>query len=185
MLSAAQREHLGTYVRTMQIIVFALAFGVVSFMAVAIVVRPGPPAAGQERQLLLCYISIVFTFAILAAWMVVPRLIATQWRRSIAAGSNPFNTPVRAGEMLSEEQRPLHPLVEMYQTRMIISCALLEGAAFFNVVAYFIERQPWNLWIALVLVLMILAHFPTTLRLTSWVEDELAEIARMQSMGGM
>jgi hypothetical protein len=183
MLSASQREYIGKHVRTMQIIVLALAFGAFLFMIVATVVPPEAQPAGEEREPLISYIAIPFTLATLAAWLVVPRIIAGKFRNSIAAGTHVEVAPI--GPDATEEQRQVHPFIGTYTTKLIIACALLEGAAFFNIVSYFLERQPWNLLIALVLLLMILAHFPTSSRVTSWVEDELRAVDRIRSMGGL
>jgi hypothetical protein len=183
MLSAVQREHMGKLVRPMQVIVCALAFGVLVFMAVAIAVKPGAPA-GQEREPFLAYIAIVFTFAILAAWFIVPRTMVARLRKSMAGGQIAEHMQARAAATLTEEQRQIQPFIATYSTKLIVACALLEGAAFFNVVIYFLERQPFNLLIALALVLMILAHFPTTSCVTSWIEDETSEIDRLRSMRG-
>jgi hypothetical protein len=147
-------------------------------------VTPSAQPAGEEREPFLSYIAIVFTaVAVLAAWLVVPRIIAGQFRNSIAAGKHVEMAPI--GPDVTDEQRQIHPLIGAYTTKLIIACAFLEGAAFFNIVSYFIERQPWNPLIALVMLLMILAHFPTASRVTSWVEDEQREIDRAGSMGGL
>jgi hypothetical protein len=183
MLSASQREYIGKMIRTMQIIVLALSFGAFAFLIVATVVTPEGQPAGQERKLLLSYIAIPFTVAVLAAWLAVPRMIAGRFRNSMAAGKHVETAPI--GPDVTDEQRQVHPFLAVYTTKLIIACALLEGAAFFNIVSYFLERQSWNLLIGLVMLLMILAHFPTASRVSSWVEDELREIDRVRSMGGL
>jgi hypothetical protein len=78
--------------------------------------------------------------------------------------------------------KPLHSLVASYQTTLIISCAILEGAGFFNGVAFMLERQQMNLIAGAALAVLILIQLPTAGRLVSWVEDELNTIDRLRSM---
>jgi hypothetical protein len=59
---------------------------------------------------------------------------------------------------------------------MIIGVALLEGAGFFNLVAYMSERQWWTLAIVGVLMLLIAMMFPTLQQFESWSEDKKREM---------
>ena len=181
MLSKSQREHIKSLVRTMQIIVLALAGSVVLFMVVVLVMQAGGQVAQQvPREPLISYAAIIFAFVSLALWVVVPRLIAGQMRLAIADGK-PVNSS-DGGAFVSEEMREIHPLIAMYQTTLILACAILEGAAFFNVVAFLLERQQMNFIAAGVLALLIFSQVPTGGRLVSWVEDELGNIDRLRSM---
>ena len=61
-----------------------------------------------------------------------------------------------------------------YQTRMIVGAALLEGPAFFLLIAYLIERSPWSLAAAIFMILGVAAHFPTEQRVAEWVEQQMS-----------
>ncbi len=67
--------------------------------------------------------------------------------------------------------RPTETLsgVGAYQTRMIISCGLLEGGAFLNLVAYWLERHGFALALGIFFLCAILIQFPTVKSLTSWL----------------
>ncbi len=64
----------------------------------------------------------------------------------------------------------LSRMLNTYQLRLIMGLALLEGAAFFNLIALIIEGHWWSLGIALLLVLFMLARFPTHTRIKHWIE---------------
>ncbi|HVX60236.1 MAG TPA: hypothetical protein VHC19_06540, partial [Pirellulales bacterium] len=57
-----------------------------------------------------------------------------------------------------------------------IAVAILEGAAFFLVVAYQLERNPLALAVAIPLIIVIAAHFPTPARVAEWVERQLRRL---------
>jgi hypothetical protein len=57
----------------------------------------------------------------------------------------------------------------VYQTLLIIACALCEGPGFFCLIAYLVERQPLALGGAAVAAALIAIRFPTTERVRSWV----------------
>jgi hypothetical protein len=180
MLSGDQREHVQSLLRPMQIIVFALFMGLMSFLVVIVVMRVGQPPVGQEApRPFVSYLALVAAFvAPVAAW-VVPRILAGLMRQEIIDGKSTAHLGMQP---VSEEMKPLHSLVAAYQTTLIVSCAILEGAGFFNVVAYLLERQQMNAIAAVVLAVLILMQFPTSGRLVSWVEDELNTIDRLRSM---
>ena len=62
-------------------------------------------------------------------------------------------------------------LAAAYQTGMIVSLALNEGAAFFNLIAYWIAgSSPWNLALVGLLTLGNAWKFPTLSRVTDWID---------------
>jgi hypothetical protein len=103
----------------------------------------------------LSLIAAVFAMAMLAAHVVVPSLVARPAKPQRAEDDG-------AG------------LCGIYQTRMIIGLALLEGAAFFNLVACLVEHNWWSLVIAGCLVVWMLALFPTRTRVEQWIENQRA-----------
>lgn len=166
MLSETQRIQLNPAIRTMQIIVGALVLGVVNFMAVVVfVIRPQAQEAGGELPL-LTYLAVGFAVLGVLASIVVPAILAGSLRKSMSVPQGP------SGPVGTKESIPIGPLLQMYQTLLIIRCALLEGAAFFCLVAHMIERQTITLAAAGVLLLVLLSQFPTRSRVESWIENE-------------
>jgi uncharacterized membrane protein YqjE len=175
MLTNEEREHIGRMTQVMQIIVGALAFGVMSFLCVVLFAIPA--AAPGER--LLTYLSALFGFLAPAAAMFIPRLIESKQSEAIAAQrSGAANAP-----NIPESLREVATLVGGYQTRLIIRCALIEGAAFFAIVAFMIERQLLSLVVAGALLLALLSCFPTRSKVEDAVENERREIEQLRQMG--
>jgi hypothetical protein len=136
----------------MQIIAAALPGGVLMFGLIVVVLGAATqPPAGTTLSL----IAAVFAMAMLAAHVVVPTLVGrpTEPRRTEDDGA---------------------ALCGVYQIRMIIGLALLEGAAFFNLVACLVEHNWWSLAIAGCLVVWMLALFPTRTRVEQWIENQRA-----------
>jgi hypothetical protein len=55
---------------------------------------------------------------------------------------------------------------------MIVRIAVLEGAAFFNVICSIIEHNWWSLGIAGLLVGWMLTNFPTRNRVERWIAEQ-------------
>lgn len=75
------------------------------------------------------------------------------------------------------------PTPETYQTGLIIGLALLEGAAFFNVIAYMIEGQPLSLGVAAILAVMILVRLPTIGGVEDWIESRRRQQSDREAFG--
>src|SRR5436853_2207200 len=116
--------------RTMQIIALALPFGCVFFAAIAISTRVGRPPADAQ---FLSMVSIAFFAAATLISFVLPRIMEQTNLRRIAKGQLP-NTPEK--------------LVEICQTKIIATLAVLEGSAFLSLVSYVTEGQLWTLGLA-------------------------------------
>lgn len=131
-----------------KIIAGALIAGVLAFAAVAVVLRLGKPPAADGLV------------SLIAAGVAAAALVIRQVALGFFGG--------RTGE--SQAVGAAGPLM-LYQTRLIVGLAVLEGAALFNLIAYLIEGRWWSLAVAAVLVAFMLAAFPTRARLRRWVED--------------
>ena len=135
-------------VRALQIITGSLVMGVLLLAAIAVVglgVLAPPP-----QGLILSGIGVVFAVAAFVMHLVVPAIIARQQARSA-------------------EGDALHGI---YQQKTIVGLAILEGAAFFNLVALIVEHNWWSLAIAGGLVFWMLAMFPTKTSVDQWVETQ-------------
>jgi hypothetical protein len=59
----------------------------------------------------------------------------------------------------------------LFQTRLIIAMALLEGAALFNLIAYVLNGQWFSMATAAFMLVLIGMMFPTSHGYKKWVED--------------
>ena len=167
MLSELQRNQLTPSLRTMQIIVGALALGIINFLLVVVfVIRPQGQGA-PVGQPLLTYLAVGGAALAVIASFIVPVVLAGSMRKTTPDSSVDSKT---AGAI---EDSNILPLVQMYQTLLIIKCAILEGAAFFCLISHMIERQTITLVTTGVLLLVLLAQFPTRSRVEAWIESDL------------
>jgi hypothetical protein len=182
MLSEPQRAYIRNVTRTLQVLVVAMAAGVLVFLVIAVFVRPnnGNPRA-PDSQPVITYMAIGMSVVIGAAWMIVPSAVERRMRESVINHESKDWGIVR-NMPNAEEIGDAIPLANIYQTGTIIRVALVEGTAFLAGVAFMIERQPIALLIGVVLWLMILSHIPTVGRIENWVDMEMAELPQLREM---
>jgi hypothetical protein len=171
-------QRLKPAIMTLRIIVVALATGVVAFAVTAIVIRVQQAVApANDTAELLTTLGIVAAPVAFLLSRFVPGLIVATSRRQIASGqygspaeSNPHQTggPQSSLRQLGDDGK----LFTVYQTKTIISAALLEGAAFLNIVAYLLGGSPIALGLGLLLALAIVALFPRNSRVVEWIEGQ-------------
>jgi hypothetical protein len=56
--------------------------------------------------------------------------------------------------------------------KTIFAAAVLEGAAILLLIAHLVEDSPLSLGVAIVLIVVLAAHFPTESRVDGWIEDQ-------------
>ncbi len=138
--------------RITQIIVGALIQGQIIFAAIVLFTR-----RDQNGQMgLLTYMGAGFAALLILAALVVPGQITASSIRRL------------------ESERPADwrtPLAALYQTKQIIEKAFLEGAGFFNGVAYLIEGQRLTLVVWGMLVALMALTFPSQSKFESWAEQ--------------
>jgi hypothetical protein len=149
-LTDEERLALQVCSRHLQIIGGGLVAGVVLFTAIAWLKKPMPPA-GALFSPLAAGLAVMMAGAAFAA----PKLIARLPQGSLAKEP--------AGD------------VQRIMTRTIISLALLEGPALFNVLALLLEGHGWSLAVIGGLVALMLIQIPSATRLQFALESELAE----------
>lgn len=156
-LSLAQR------IRIMQIIVAAMAMGIVSFMGIALFIRlaqqqPGP---GLPH---ITYIALGYFPIALLLQAILPNMMS---RRP--------QTPERLDELARNSDaahRGAGSLCVRYQTMLIISLAIIEGAAFLALIAYIIDGNMLTLFVAAILLGVMLAKFPSAARVERWIDEQ-------------
>lgn len=162
MLNETQRADLAAPLLQMRIIVFALAMGVAMTTVIFLAIADGEPADDP----LISYIALGFAVMMVVVWLVVPNLLTRHVRHELA-GQQAAGTAFEREATVSDSA--IAPLLKAYLARLIVGCALLEGAALFNLVAYLVEGSLSNVVVAGILLLLILSHFPTRDRVADWV----------------
>jgi hypothetical protein len=139
--------------RAAQIICVAMVMGSIAFLIVALVIpeRPKPPIGAYP---VISYMGVAGAAIQILLRFIVPSLSASSYLKQLSPGSKDFDAQ----------------LFTIFQTRMVVGLALLEGGSFFNLVAYLIECQWWSLVVVGVLVFLMMSMFPTLGQFESWAE---------------
>lgn len=161
-------KQLGAQVRTMQMMVFALCTGVLSFGGYVLFAggNEQPAQSNTLTTAAICFSVLGGVFA-----LAVPALIAASQHKKIADGTwKPTN-----------RQSPAPPddvgkLLATYQLKIIIRAAFFEGPSFLALLAYMTEGHLVNLGLAAVMLIGLLAQFPTVGRAERWLEVQLERI---------
>ncbi|MCA9055035.1 MAG: hypothetical protein KDA75_14435 [Planctomycetaceae bacterium] len=144
-----QSTSIAQHVRVMQIIAGALVMGAVAFALISTLVL-GSLSAQPEGQI-ISLIGIGWAAVSVVAHFVVPDVIAQ-------------------AALKSRPESDAASLCGVYLTKTIVAMALLEGAAFLNLVALTVEHNWWSLAVAGGLVFLMLVQMPTLTRVQQWIE---------------
>jgi hypothetical protein len=159
------------------VIVGALVFGCLSFMAIALVMRPDPQpaggaAGGGNQQPLVTWIALGVACVALPLRVIVPGKVVSIGRRAILrdfaatlakSSPKPLEDPDHGGKLADR-------LAALLMTRTIMACAILEGASFFLLAAYLLEGRLLALGVAITLILVLGGCFPTRSVVLHWIE---------------
>ena len=160
-----QGPNIDASVRGMQIIAGALMFGAFNFLFVVILIN-GADILGLGLPTLITVIAAVIGAMMIVAHLVVPGVIASSQLRSAAS----------QGLLGQDEASRNDTMLGIYRTKLIIGLALLEGAAFLNLVALMIGKSAASLAVFALLICLMLLKFPTRTKVSWWVQDKLREI---------
>jgi hypothetical protein len=167
--------------RTLQIITVALAGGLVAFAVVGIFMRQSG-AMQPNGATMISAIMAILTAVLIAARVLVPRLIVRGGLRRIARSESPSSRGRSGpGSAASDDREQLQGL---FSAKTIASGAILEGAGFANLVAYLLEGQAYSLALAAILVLGILAATPTRGALEDWLDQACRRVVEIRDMPG-
>jgi hypothetical protein len=139
--------------KTVQIIAAALIFGPLLFAAIAITSVWGQPPNDP-------------TIAYVAAFVFASMLVASVIIPPIVVGQNLAKLGGQATEISTLD------LFNVYQTRTIVRAALLEGGAFFCIIAYMVTHLWWALAMAFGLLAAMVVFFPMRGRFDDWVREQ-------------
>lgn len=152
-------------VRVQQIIVMAMTLGCAVFLAVAVAVAGSPKELANVP-------TITFLFSVVAGILVMARAMVP--RIVFAAALKKMRQGPRDSDITAS-------LTQAMTTRLIVAAALIEGAVFLLIVAYFVERSPLSLAFAIVLIVLLAIHIPTTSRFESQLQNHLQGLEQEQS----
>ena len=105
---------------------------------------------------ILAYLAVAFAAQVTAFRLFIPGLFVNSQLKDLKH---------QGASSIAER------LQELFQTRMIISLALLVGAALFNLIAYVINGQWFSLATIVFLLILMGMMFPTAHKFEKWVVD--------------
>lgn len=162
-LTPEQKSTIAAAVNVQRIILLALVAGPASFL-VFVAVQGGEPAPNAEHGLAR-WAAVTGALAFFGS-LILPAIMAAQFRRGISYPQVRQSIAANGGDPTNWVLAGLH-------SRVIVRAALLEGAAFFNGMAYMIERQPYSIAVAVALLVCIAATLPFRRSTEEWIEREL------------
>lgn len=165
-------EALAARLRTMRIILAALCVGVASLAGVMLWLRVAAPPPPPPPVPLLTFVGLGFAAFMAVGSVVLPLFAQAAWRRRHRQENQATPTGHPPGTEAAWWAR--------YQTRLVLQAALLEGATFYQLIAYRIEGLPVSLAVAAGLFLCLLMLFPTRDGVERWVaaQRDLVEQGR-------
>ena len=152
-------------IRVMQIISVALMMGVLSFLLVVLVLTQGE-VLGLKKPDIISLLAAGFGLVMFVNHLIIPGVIAKQQLKKTAEN----------GLGGTDEESQSFKVAGIYQTQLIVALAMLEAAAFFNLVAMLVEKNGLNLIVVVVLLSLMLMKFPTRTKVSWWVQDRLKEL---------
>lgn len=154
-------SRLANTLKVSQIISAALVMGVLVFLAIVLVIIRGD-VQGLPKAGLLTIIATGFGTLMIVNHMILPAIVV---RPMIG----------KAMQEASTSDTRIDRLGDVFRTQLIITIALLEGAAMFSLVTLIVEKNVAAIGTAIMLILLMIARFPTQTKLLWWVQDKLSQ----------
>lgn len=161
-----QNETFEGSVRGMQIIAGALIAGVLVFFGVVLGGTQGD-VFGTQTPDIIGILGVLFGLIAIVNQFIISKVIAGAQLKQIA--SNGFSE--------LDEEETFNQICGVYRGQLIVSLALLEGAAFFNLISLLSEKSIVSLAVVIVLLSFMAIKFPTRDKVSFWVQDKLRELS--------
>jgi hypothetical protein len=171
-----------TTVRTLQIIVMALAAGVFTF-GLVMVLRPDGGLKPLDPQAIVSIVMAAVSLLLIPSRLIVPAMVLRSGRQRIARGSEPVVTRRSAETHMPDSEQA--KLLMLLHTTTIIGAALLEAAAFANLTGFMLEGQVYSLVLAALMLLGILLAIPTRNRVDAWLDVQSRRVQEVRQMAGL
>jgi hypothetical protein len=165
--------------RTLQIIAVALLLGVLVFLGVVLfLVHVQNAGQGMMKPPpdfpLVSVLAVVLLVSNVPLSFILPAVTTRAALQRMAAGT--WQPPAQAAARLALDTDALR-LLFVLQTSLIIGLALLEGVALLGIMAYLLEAEPFVLGVVAVVIVVMLARFPTENRVRAWLDQQTQRLA--------
>jgi hypothetical protein len=167
--------------RTMQILAAALLMGVMIFLFVVLymvlVQNQGQPLGPPQDLPIVSLIAAVILVLNAPLVFVMPQILTQSSVKQIAAGTWKAPQGVSGASFNTDADK----LLAVKQRTLLISLALIEGAAFCALIGFLLEGQYLALGVVGLAVVLMLALFPTEGRVRSWLDQQLQRVADLRA----
>ena len=168
-----ERSDLKDRIRSFRIVLLALIAGVGLFAMIVVAVASINWAPPGTISLIIFFV----TFVIVAQSLVIPRLIGKSASNQLVS-SEKKSAGLPNESHLKESVDLPSKLLGVWFTSNLIGIAMLESAAFINLVFAMIEGSGWHLVVGFALLFVMLLRFPTEDKVFSWVEEKQRDVRR-------
>lgn len=176
MTGQAYDEHSRSRVRTLQIVVAAMALGALVFLLAGFFL-PHEESAPFPK-LILTYVSLAYGLIAVLGYVAVPGVLTAPGRKRIARSAHHHSGDESPPETLSASDA--RRLLALFAEVLIIRCAMVEGGALLAGLAYLIERQGFAFLVAAWMILLLVVQIPTATRVQRWVEEQLPLLEKLR-----
>ena len=165
--------------RVLQLITAALVAGLLTFAGFVLFFNDDKQQYDEGSLPVITIIASCIAMMAIVAAKLVPSLVQRHTRRNIIEG-NRINNNV-SGEQATA-MGDLKLVAGSYLTTKIVGLAILEGASFMNLMAYWLEQEAISLILVTGLLLTMLFKFPSTWQVGTWIKDELKMIVASRAL---
>ena len=167
MLRQDQIDSIAPVIQTTQIINAALIMGLLVFGAVAATIVTWDDV--HMNFTIMPVVGLLFALMGVGISVVVPRLIDVSAARTTAG-------QMKTGEHKSIGEKGIQRIAGQFQVRHIVQMALIEGAAFMNLLLFVIDHSLVALIVAGLCLMFLFVGFPSSNRIVNWTENQLERI---------
>jgi hypothetical protein len=157
-------EMLASRVKTMQVVALALASGVTIFLLIALLVLRSGTILGENPWSVkdpLVLVGVLMALSVVPMSLFLPRMLDRQTLQTLAPPA-----PGAAGATMEDLE---NRLAAAYQSRMIVSNALVEGVGLANGIFYFLTGSGISLLCAVLCIALLWMKIPTRSQVQDWM----------------
>lgn len=175
MFDPNQDPLLAARLRTLQIIVVAMALGVLAFLVIALLL---PRDAPGDRLPIISYIALGYGLLACLAVSPITNAVVSGARRKIAREASATAGDANKGDAGEGDfaKSDLGKLVGLLAVKTLVNGAVYEGAALFLCVAYILDHGPLTALLAVLLAAGVLSQTPTRDRAHRWLDDQRRQL---------
>jgi len=178
------QEEIGERVWLVQVVVGGLLAGCLVFLGAAtLLVEFGMTPAKAGESMVLTWLAVVVAFGAVGARLLVPSFIIASNRQAILQGTGSLmqaSSRDASVNQLLQRTGDAGRLWLGFLAKTILSSAIVEGATFFCLVAYWVDQSPLSLGLAIAFLIGLACQFPTRAGVIRWVQEQLDLLAQLR-----